>query len=284
MTIDQPFYADGYPALAAFIASDTDGSTAIFKRFNRLAARNLLLLQAELASLQEQLDAFDDEDTRDLDTLQSLRNWDDYKARRKNDQQRMELVSKIRGTLREYREAMIFESTLARLPPPERKAWKAFRLNFFHGPSDDVHSFPMLGGSSASLYDDQDDLVQIHATQRPDRLTSMALDNFGFLFKDESRNANVPHPRISYASGRKIERFVAWFSTLLAAVLLVGAIVALYAVDSDKVKLGLIALFTTIFAASVGLLTNAKRSEIFGATAAYAAVLVVFVSGELGGS
>lgn len=55
---------------------------------------------------------------------------------------------------------------------------------------------------------------------------------------------------------------------MLAALLLVGAIAVLYVVNSDKVKLGLIAIFTTIFAASVGLLTNAKRSEIFGATAA----------------
>lgn len=87
--------------------------------------------------------------------------------------------------------------------------------------------------------------------------------------QDTTSNKNDgTHPRISYASGLKIERFVAWFSTMLAAVLLVGAIMALYAVQSDKVKLGLIAVFTTIFAASVGLLTNAKRSEIFGATAA----------------
>lgn len=46
----------------------------------------------------------------------------------------------------------------------------------------------------------------------------------------------------------------------------------------------MIAAFTVLFAVSVGLLTNAKRVEIFAATAAYAAVLVVFVSGDLGGS
>lgn len=99
----QPFYADGYPALAEFIASDRDGSTAIFKRFTRLAARNLLLLQGELADLQAQLDAFDEEDTSALETLQSLRNWEDYKARQKSEPERMELVRKIRSTLKEYR-------------------------------------------------------------------------------------------------------------------------------------------------------------------------------------
>ena len=32
--------------------------------------------------------------------------------------------------------------------------------------------------------------------------------------------------------------------------------------------------------ASVGILTNARRAEIFACTAAYAAVLVVFASGD----
>lgn len=35
-------------------------------------------------------------------------------------------------------------------------------------------------------------------------------------------------------------------------------------------------------AAGIGLPSNAKRSEMFAATAAYAAVLVIFVSGDLG--
>lgn len=40
------------------------------------------------------------------------------------------------------------------------------------------------------------------------------------------------------------------------------------------------AIFTTTFAGSVGLLTNASRTEVFAATAAYTAVLVVFLGGN----
>lgn len=50
--------------------------------------------------------------------------------------------------------------------------------------------------------------------------------------------------------------------------MLVGAIIILYKTKSNDLKLGLLALFTTMFAASVGLLTNAKQAEVFGATAA----------------
>ena len=71
---------------------------------------------------------------------------------------------------------------------------------------------------------------------------------------------------------------------LLAAALLFGAIYTLYYIDSDQIKLGLIAGFTTAFALCVSLITNARRGEVFGACAAYAAVLVVFVSGGLNGA
>ena len=69
---------------------------------------------------------------------------------------------------------------------------------------------------------------------------------------------------------------------LLAAAFLFGAIYNLYYVQCDHTKLGLIAGYTVAFAMAIGLVTKATRSEIFGSCAAYAAVLVVFVSGNLG--
>jgi hypothetical protein len=72
-------------------------------------------------------------------------------------------------------------------------------------------------------------------------------------------------------------------NTLFAAVLLVGAITSLYFVKKPGAKLGIIAGFTTLFAATVGGMTSAERQEVFAASAAYAAVLVVFVSGDFDG-
>ncbi|KAL3466102.1 hypothetical protein BJX64DRAFT_251709, partial [Aspergillus heterothallicus] len=39
--------------------------------------------------------------------------------------------------------------------------------------------------------------------------------------------------------------------------------------------------FTALFAISVVIMTNARRADVFAATAAYAAVLVVFISENL---
>ncbi|RYP11197.1 hypothetical protein DL765_007850 [Monosporascus sp. GIB2] len=224
----QQFYVDGYPSLAAFVASDRDGTATIFKRFNRLAARNLLLLQSELAELQATLDAFDEEDRGTSNTLQSLRNWKDFKSRADAEPERMELVQQIRTTLKEYREALIFESTLAAIPPPDRKTWKAFRFNLFHGRPEENTSFPMLGGNSSTLYDDPDDLLVFHVPEQRDRLTMFIQDNFGYLFKEKSVNRVPDSGSIDNASGRKIASFIAWLSTILAAILLVGAILVLY--------------------------------------------------------
>ena len=69
---------------------------------------------------------------------------------------------------------------------------------------------------------------------------------------------------------------MAWVSVLLAAALLIGAIVALYAVQTPKKRLGLIATFTAMFAAGVGLLTNARRAELFAATAAWVSTCISF--------
>lgn len=53
---------------------------------------------------------------------------------------------------------------------------------------------------------------------------------------------------------------------------------------NEKAVLGMLSAWTVLFAICVGLLTNARRDQVFAATAAYAAVLVVFVSGNLGGT
>jgi hypothetical protein len=57
-------------------------------------------------------------------------------------------------------------------------------------------------------------------------------------------------------------------STLLSALLLIGSIAALYFVTLPGTQLGLLGGFTGLFALSVAVLTNARRAEVFAATAA----------------
>jgi hypothetical protein len=98
-------YVPGFPSLAAFIASDRDKTTLIFKRFDRLAARNLLHLQSELARLQKQLDNLDEKDGSNMNQKQCLRNWDDFMSAVEGgtfQKERFELSERIRQTMKDY--------------------------------------------------------------------------------------------------------------------------------------------------------------------------------------
>ena len=102
-------YVPGYPSLAAFIAKDPDHSTAIYRRFDRLSARNLLHLQAELSTLEKKQDELDrlDLNSDDLDAKDKARNWDTLLARAAsgNDdeaKERVKVAKEIREKIKEY--------------------------------------------------------------------------------------------------------------------------------------------------------------------------------------
>jgi hypothetical protein len=99
----------GFPSLAAFMSSNSNSETFIFKRFDKLAARNLLYLQSELAYLQDKLDDFDRRDAQppcDLEVRKCARSWEDFEEMKDTSSKqraRWDLIHRIRETLREYR-------------------------------------------------------------------------------------------------------------------------------------------------------------------------------------
>ena len=101
-------YVKGYPSLAAFIASDIDHSSVLYKRFDKLAARNSLYLQSELAELERRQDELDREDLvhGDLGAKKAARDWTAFKDAAtvvgSKAEERMELVMEIREKIKEY--------------------------------------------------------------------------------------------------------------------------------------------------------------------------------------
>lgn len=67
--------------------------------------------------------------------------------------------------------------------------------------------------------------------------------------------------------------------TTLSAVIPSSSILVLYYVQSMLARLLLILGFSSLFSFIMGVITQGKRYEIFAATTAFAAVLVVFVGG-----
>ena len=96
---------DGYPAFAEFIARDRDA--AIYRKFERLSARNLLYQQSELHDLERQLDCMDQQEAKDIDD-QEARNaaadWTHFSTdTSRQAQSRRDLQGKIKLKLKEYR-------------------------------------------------------------------------------------------------------------------------------------------------------------------------------------
>lgn len=119
------------------------------------------------------------------------------------------------------------------------------------------------------LLDDEDDLCCIDATEAPDRLTGIIQRYLGYYVR---QHKPVPQSwgegHLYYYHAERIAWIVAILSVLISTILLIVAIVVLYFVKPTGARLGIVAAFTVTFAASVGLLTNARRAEIFGSTAA----------------
>jgi hypothetical protein len=145
---------------------------------------------------------------------------------------------------------------------------------FFRNPD------PIVRGGAVRILDDTKDLASLRAPFDTDPLSRLLRDHWPFRGK--------PYPDTRDMTQHFLESHVKWavivITTIVAAILLIGAIAGLYFVEQPEAKLGMIGGLTTLFAVSISSLKSAKRQEVFAASAAYAAVLVVFVSGDLGKS
>jgi len=94
----------GYPSFAEFLASDPDKTTVVFRRFDRLSARNLLHMQSELCELEARQDALDERDRKgSTEDKQFARNWEEARKNLTGRQtERVALALDIRNKLKEY--------------------------------------------------------------------------------------------------------------------------------------------------------------------------------------
>ncbi|KAK2595012.1 hypothetical protein QQS21_007266 [Conoideocrella luteorostrata] len=270
---------EGFADVARWIALDSDNETFVYRKFDELAARSLLYLQAELLVIEKELSELDkiDANSEEMDLRDAARTWETlkqlYDTNDERAQVRMDLIVTMRAKLKEYHEALLLQSEVARLKRPNNRVVGAYE-HWFKKP------YPALGGLAKTFLDTPNDLVALSSPPATDYL-SLFLRRYWPAREELSRDGLH---RIGRFNEKSISIAVAVISILVAAVLLVGSITSLYFVTNDAAKLAMIASFTALFALSIGLMTNARRAEIFAATAAYAAVLVVFVSGNISNS
>ncbi|KAI8721324.1 hypothetical protein NCS52_00579600 [Fusarium sp. LHS14.1] len=289
--VDQGLRHDllGFTALSSWMASDGDRELLVFRTFNEISARNLLYLQCELLALEGELRRWDKMVSSSGNTTleQVAETWEIMVKQADKDTQEagkmVELVTKLRVKMKEYHEALDLQSRVSRLQHPNRRALEVARNELHGGPlgEDGSKPNPILGGEAKNYLDDEGDLVSLGAPMETDML--FKTHRAYWPGKEEVSRDGIH--RISRFEERSITIAAALINIIIAIILLVGSITSLYFVSSPAAILGMISAFTIAFALSVGLMTNAKRAEIFAGSAAFAAVLVVFVSsGDLSGN
>ncbi|VTT64425.1 unnamed protein product [Fusarium fujikuroi] len=294
----------GFEKLAAWTASIPDYEGFVFRRFDRLSARNLQHLESELTFLETKLDGLDQEAaaSSDVNSLRTRYNWETF-----------EELSKVQNSLTAERmeasknishEMLVLQSKIAAMEQPDKLQLAVVRKHFNHG----IHPTEFLPNGRRNLegqdyfrLDKDRELVALNPTSDKDLLSRFLRRHPGML-KVRLTLYQAPYRSWRYvklanrtqsetlSTGEEYfdEKYISFavsiVSIALAAILLLGAIISLRLVQDEKARIGMIVGFTVLFTASVSFLTNAKRADIFASGAAYTAVLVVFVSGDLGGS
>lgn len=104
------------------------------------------------------------------------------------------------------------------------------------------------------------------------------------LFITQELQEKTTDPRLQYYAPARVDKLVGFIITGVIFMLLILPVVALYELsnvgrrESPFEAIGILIIFTLLFAAAMSALTKATRQELFAASAAYCAVLVVFIS------
>lgn len=73
---------------------------------------------------------------------------------------------------------------------------------------------------------------------------------------------------LHYYNHQHVHKTVYFLSTVLASLTPMVAVIALFLVNNESIRIGLVTAFTFLFALVLALATKARRIEIFAATAA----------------
>jgi hypothetical protein len=103
---------DGYPTLSAWIARDPDNETFVFRKFDRMSARNLLHMQSQMVALEHEIDALDEAARRSPDAMarQSSRRFETLVEMAKDasrpEKLRVEKLAELKIKIKDYRKQL----------------------------------------------------------------------------------------------------------------------------------------------------------------------------------
>ena len=100
-----------------------------------------------------------------------------------------------------------------------------------------------------------------------------------YLLADREDREKSKDSKTEYLSNPRVNSFVKAVVSVASTMLLVLPIIILYALSTHNasgwLKIGILLIFVVAFALALSILTNASRSEMFGASAGYETPCVI---------
>ncbi|KIX08444.1 uncharacterized protein Z518_03100 [Rhinocladiella mackenziei CBS 650.93] len=286
---------NGYNALAGFIG--TYPSLAVFRRFLILNARNLLCMQGEIINFEHGLRVTIKKDRESGDPVRSLFEYDisalSGRHATPGDGVQWSRTLELRRLLKDYNEALLQFAALCRLAPANKSDLATVR-ELLQKP--DGSREPFLVAHEFETWDEEyeQDLTSL-AGQHTDKdalskfidkmLTSVYTPHLGRKYHDPLSvveawaGHGVRRPLIHYPD-KYVANTIDTLTTILSSALPTLSALAIFTIHDPTSRMIAIVVCTLLFSTVLSLTAKPRRVETFCASAAFAAVLVVFVSGS----
>ncbi|KAH7082626.1 hypothetical protein BKA63DRAFT_583645 [Paraphoma chrysanthemicola] len=266
-------YPQGYPKLAVRMALKPE--TTMLRQFSALSIRNLLYMQAELATLERELNEYTKEDSLKGkgNEMHYATHWG-FLANSDQDGNMAQLQTalKIRRLLQDYHKALLRHVALNSMTGPDEydiKDLQHFLGSEKMGPlcmeGDDAY----IWGSVPSPKSYERDLIALKPRVNEDTFSRWIAERalllirvFGRCLKPRTKLGTV----VIYDS--VIVRVTFWITSMIASIIPIASIVVLIHLDSQASKLGAIAGFNVLITLCLNIFTEAKRTDCFAVTAA----------------
>ncbi|GFG18860.1 hypothetical protein IFM5058_09441 [Aspergillus udagawae] len=267
---------DGYDKVAAWIASDR--GLSIYRRFARLNAKNLLYLQAEIVAVAEDLREIIDEDQKSDDTKAQRFSTSVWYLKNTPSLQ-WERFLELRRLLNEYNNTLIQQAQLLQFNSPHSQDLKTFKKWLGSKKGGNYVCSTTL---EQDQWNDEKDLIALSGRyENVDHLTRwlfrVAVPWFDRLIGERIKPSDLETGTVYYDDDRII-RGTRIVSTVFSSVFPASSMLVLYVLNSMAARLVVIIVYNVLFSMLVGLMTRARRVEIFAASVAFAAVQVAFIT------
>lgn len=263
---------------------------AIFRQFYSLNMLRIMSLQAELVRLETEYHIHCDNDDTSNDQNREIYTASFHHIVKAPSNCQQEDLIKINKKLDEYNQALIQVAQVRSLcPPPSKSDLKTLR--YWLTAENFKRPFPREREAKYtwSTNIDDDDFITLTSDERVPFVKAFQskviaplfelffpMDTLSFLYKTVDETASLT--RLNQGLFSKV---LMASSKVIASMLPVLVMIVLYTVNSVETRLGLTVMFSGLFSTLLLYFTSASLTEIFTATAAFAAVEVVFIGSTL---